>query len=314
MKGEIRYLLRKDIEDKRWNECVRSSINGLCYSDSDYLDAMSADWSALVLNDYQAVMPLTWRRKFGIHYLYQPAFCQQTGITMEGSMGSAITEDFLSRVPKKFKYWDIQLNAFNSTIKYNSLPRKNFLLSLAPGITELQGKYHRNAVRNIRKAQDLNIQIKENIEPSMLMQLHLSRFKEQNRIKAYEYKSFENLLARWSALSRVNIIGARDNKGDIIASSGYILYKNRITFVINGNADRSLTNGASHLLKDHIIRKYAGSDYILDFEGSDNPDFARFYQQFGAEMTEYYPRIIVNRLPWPLNGLKPQNAFSTARR
>ena len=31
-------------------------------------------WDALVLDDYAAVMPLTWRRKYGTRYLYQPAF------------------------------------------------------------------------------------------------------------------------------------------------------------------------------------------------------------------------------------------------
>ncbi len=40
----------------------------------------AGQWDALVLDDYQAVMPLTWRSKFGIRYLYQPAFTQQTGI------------------------------------------------------------------------------------------------------------------------------------------------------------------------------------------------------------------------------------------
>jgi hypothetical protein len=43
---------------------------------------------------------------------------------------------------------------------------------------------------------------------------------------------------------------------------------------------------------------------ILDFEGSDNPDFARFYQQFGAHELEYYPAIYYNKLPPFIRWLK----------
>ena len=300
MTNKIRYVERKHLDTEKWNGCILRSVNGLVYSHSEFLDAMSPEWYALVMNDYEAVMPLTWRRKYGIHYLYQPAFCQQTGITTN-AQDENVVEQFLSCIPKKFRYWDIQLNAFNSPKIVKPDLRKNYLLSLASTGEELQNNYHRNAVRNIRKAKDENICVNENIPASVLLQLHLARFSGGNNITKNEYKSFENLLEQWSVSSKAIMIGAEDKNGKIIASSGYLMYKNRITFIMNGNDDESLTNGASFLLKDHIIRKYAGSPYILDFEGSDNEDFARFYRQFGAEMIEYYPRIIYNRLPWPLN-------------
>nr|MBA4167834.1 hypothetical protein [Chitinophagaceae bacterium] len=299
----IRYLLRKDIENHKWNRCIQNAANGLCYSDSDFLDTMATEWSALVLNDYEAVMPLTQRRKFGINYLYQPAFCQQTGITMLEPEAN-LTDCFLDAIPDKFKYWDIQLNALNSTVHYPHVQRKNYLLPLFSEQFELTNKYHRNAIRNIRKAQDENIIVKEDIPASVLMKLHTTRFANRNRITVREYTSCEKLLDQWSRSLKAKIIGAQDANGDIIASSGYLIYKNRITFIINGNNRQSLTNGASFLLKDYIIRKYSGSDYILDFEGSDNQDFARFYQQFGAETCEYYQAIKVNRLPGLLGWIK----------
>jgi len=41
---------------------------------------MADQWDALVLNDYEAVMPLTWNKKYGIHYLFQPFFCASLGV------------------------------------------------------------------------------------------------------------------------------------------------------------------------------------------------------------------------------------------
>jgi hypothetical protein len=43
---------------------------------------------------------------------------------------------------------------------------------------------------------------------------------------------------------------------------------------------------------------------MIDFEGSDNPAFARFYEQFGARPVEQYPAVYNNKLPWPVRLFK----------
>ena len=41
---------------------------------------MARHWDGLILNDYEAVMPVTWNQKWGIKYLHQPALTPQLGI------------------------------------------------------------------------------------------------------------------------------------------------------------------------------------------------------------------------------------------
>ena len=48
--------------------------NGLIYAYSFYLDTMAKHWDAFILNDYEAVMPLTWNKKYGITYYYTSPF------------------------------------------------------------------------------------------------------------------------------------------------------------------------------------------------------------------------------------------------
>src|SRR5450631_2115008 len=93
--ADIRYLDRKAIEADKWDRCIREASNGLIYARSFYLDAMSRNWSALVMNDYEAVMPLTWNRKFGISYLYQPAFTAQLGMFFKKKLNGNILENFV---------------------------------------------------------------------------------------------------------------------------------------------------------------------------------------------------------------------------
>ena len=74
--------------------------------------AMVKHWDALVMNDYEAVMPLPHRKKLSIHYLYQPFLTPVLGV-----FGKNISEqlvcNFLEAIPEFFKLWDISLNQSN---------------------------------------------------------------------------------------------------------------------------------------------------------------------------------------------------------
>ena len=76
----IKYFLHNKIDLVKWDSCIDQSLNGIVYAKSYYLNNMSPDWNALILGDYEAVMPVTWRKKWQIKYLAQPAFTQQLGL------------------------------------------------------------------------------------------------------------------------------------------------------------------------------------------------------------------------------------------
>ncbi|HSQ44739.1 MAG TPA: hypothetical protein VLM16_07060, partial [Ginsengibacter sp.] len=77
---KISYLPQANIDKQKWDRCIDAAPNGLIYAYSFYLDAMSKNWDALILNDYEIVMPLTWNKKYGVYYLYQPFFTKALGI------------------------------------------------------------------------------------------------------------------------------------------------------------------------------------------------------------------------------------------
>ena len=69
----IRYLNHNAIDRKKWDDLV--AAHGWVYAQFWYLDIVHPDWAALVLDDYEAAMPLTGDKKFGVQYLFQPFFC-----------------------------------------------------------------------------------------------------------------------------------------------------------------------------------------------------------------------------------------------
>ena len=110
---DIHYIKYKDIDKLKWDACITNASNGLVYAYSFYLDAMAGNWDGLVLGNYEAVMPITFRKKYGITYLYQPAFCGNLGV-FAATITESLTNNFLNAVPKKIKYWDIYLNFGNN--------------------------------------------------------------------------------------------------------------------------------------------------------------------------------------------------------
>ena len=117
--SNILYLTHSEIDKTKWDACIDTAGNGLIYAYSFYLDHMANHWNALVLskglhseNDYEAVMPLTWNKKYGIRYLYQPFLTAQLGV-----FGKKIIEDqvssFIKSIPASFRFIDISLNNKN---------------------------------------------------------------------------------------------------------------------------------------------------------------------------------------------------------
>ena len=169
----IKCVTYQQIDKQKWDGCIDKAVNGLVYAYSFYLDEMADNWDALILNDYEAVMPLTWRKKYGIHYLYQPFFCASLGIFTEQKITDELTAKFLQAVPAKFKYWDISLNHGNNFLLpgFGMYERMNYVLNLQPGYETLFANFKTNIKRNIKKAEELGCIVEKNISLTPILVL-----------------------------------------------------------------------------------------------------------------------------------------------
>jgi hypothetical protein len=109
----IRYCTHTEIDRQKWDECITRSTLNIPYAYTWYLDVVNPGWCALVMDDYQAVMPLTWNRKYMVSYLYQPYFTQQLGIFSDHPVSDALIRVFLLSVPGRYRFARINLNESN---------------------------------------------------------------------------------------------------------------------------------------------------------------------------------------------------------
>lgn len=73
--------------------------------------------------------------------------------------------------------------------------------------------------------------------------------------------------------------------------------------MFSGNSQRGKDVGALFFLLNSVVKKYAKSGFMLDFEGSQNEGLQRFYKGFGAT-EENYRFYKVNNLPSILKRFK----------
>lgn len=296
-----RYLNQQEIDHDLWDESLRKSPGRCIYACSWYLDRITDHWGALVLGDYEAFMPLPWRKKWGIKYLYQPAFFQRSGIFSHRPFTGDLIRTFYQSIPSSFRTWDLNVDAsslpgkgFRGSMKQ----RTNFILDLHPAYSQIRRGYSDLAERNLSRSSGIGI--REYLPPSEAISFFNAHYRDRvPSLRDRDFKRFQELVSEGINKKMAYSLGALDPDGQLIATAIFFDDGLRVTYLMGGLNEAGKTCGALYFLFDHMLKTYSGSGRTFDFEGSDIPGIAFFYERFGA-VREYYWNIRIIR--WPGTG------------
>lgn len=304
---EIKYLKHHEIDQTKWDRCIRESLNGNLYGWSWYLDVVSPGWEALVSIDYQSVMPLTFRKKWGFYYLFRPLLNQQLGIFSSTLPNADEVRQFMESIPPHFKLIEITLNKHNTFegVGFMQLNKTSYELNLHPPYSQLAEQFKQNTRRNIKKALKDKIRIDDNLEAEEFLKL---MWKDESKGSAILIKpdNLNILIALMKAFKdnqSGRIIGARQGNGQLVAGSLFGISHQKLYNLVPLSTPEGKESQAQSFIIDQLIRQYSGQEISLDFEGSDIEGVARFYAGFGAKRYTY-PYIKRNRLPIWLKFIK----------
>ena len=299
----IRYLPHNQIDTQRWDDCIAQSPDGMVYAWSWYLDVVHPGWEALVEDDYEAVMPLTGSKKFGVNYLFQPFFTQKFGVFGKKEVSVDDYERFLKAIPEKFKFAEIRINkSYKAHVSYKTYTtyqfenHRNIELSLNQEYSVLAANYHSNTKRDLAKAKKEGLQVVENAKPSAIIELF--RNNRGTEIKHWgdkEYNRLKSLVEAAENHDACLVLGVLNTDNQIVAGAFFMISHKKIVFLFSGSDESNKDNHGLTFLLDFVIKKYSKTDNILDFEGSDNDGLARFYKGFGGE-ENFYSGIKFNKL------------------
>jgi hypothetical protein len=262
---------------------------------------MAAQWDALVMGDHEIVMPIPWRTKMGIRYIYQPFLCAQLGV-FGNSLDTGIVERFIGKIPAKFKLIDYPLNHGNFN-PAGTIVRNNYLLDLGPSYEDIYNNYRENIQRNVKKAYQLGCTARKDIDVEEVIKLALLQMRSHEKHAETNVERFRRLFSELKDKKMASTYGIFSDKGELISSAVFFYSHERAYYILVGNHPNGRTIGASHALIDAFIKDHAGKNLKLDFEGSDIRNLAFFYSSFGAQL-ETYPALHLNRLPFYLKWLR----------
>lgn len=301
----ITFKEHKDIDKTKWDNCVSESENNTIFVQSWYLDVVYEDWSALILNDYEAVFPLAARSKYRISYLYQPFFSRYFGMYKRNRI-TASEEDFFKSIPEKFKYIEFCLHE-NSTFSnpdYQTKKRTFQELDLSLDYKKIRENYSDNSKRNIKKAEKAGFKVSKGISPVEIVNLFkITKGGELEIFDSGDYKTLIKLMTACLHLNCAESYAVHSNDNKLVAAAFFMKHQNRYIFLKSGVTEQGKTHGAMHFLIDTFIREKAEQNKILDFGGSSVETVARFYKSFGAKDCLYL-QVKKNKLPGLVNWIK----------
>ncbi len=295
---EITYLQRNAIDTEKWDACIGSNPETASISAmSWYLDICCKDWGGLVLGDYRSVIPLPFRKKYGINYVYPPFFAPRLGV-----LGEKITalelDNALNLASDYFKWIELVFSPDTdiNISHYRCFPHRVCTLDLQLPYTVLQQRYHSKHVYNCRKAQEGHLTFFENADINAVISLFIHNM-GRNKNVGYgtkDYRELKDLIIFLQRKNAVKVVGVKDNEGKLCAGAFFTYGFGKYNFLFSGREQTKVQNRSMYFLLDNFIRQHAESAICLQINGSNNDQLARFYAGFGTQEHQSYQLTVEN--------------------
>jgi len=305
---EIIHVPYKEIDRKKWDSCIRNASYGSIYVTSMYADTMGGTWDALIAGNYEILMPLYYRKKAGIKYLYQPAFLPQTGVFSKGTISPEIIKAFIDKAFSIFSFGEISLSypvAVSFSKKNMKVKeRNNFVVDLSSAYKKVYGNYAPGFVKSLNRLKKLSLQYTKGDDVKEIISLFKKLYLEKiEGLSNADVNKFSSLCIGLQEKNDIVIRKAYSASGDLFCAALLFRYGNRLYNMISCITPEGKKAEANYFLYDKIMEEFSGKDLVLDLEGSDIKGIADFYLKMGPRNEPAF-FIRYNNLPGIIRLLK----------
>jgi hypothetical protein len=274
----IQYISRKLLDEKKYDSCIENSIQSRVYAFSWYLDMVADHWDVLVLNDYEAVMPIPWKQKLGFKYVTQPYFCQQLGIFSLTTISEETQLEFIKKIPSKFLKVSLALNSQNMLLGQQI--KKNLFVQLS--------KDHETLCKNYSKGRKHAIKVGEKNQLIVAETSLQSLIDIQKKLYQYEFseEKLQKLSKQLWQQQKGEVLGIFKDEV-LLGGALFVFSTKRIVYLFSAFTELGRELQAASYLLNCMLKKNENSQFIFDFEGGNIPNMGKFYRSFGAEEEIY---------------------------
>jgi hypothetical protein len=161
-------------------------------------------------------------------------------------------------------------------------------------------KYSTNLTRNLKKAEKHKLTFTENVKPDDIIKLFRENRGKKVKLQDQDYIKLNRLAYTGIYKGTIKTYGIYNETNELCAGVIFLHNYRKKIFLFSGLSEIGKETNAMAYLIDQFIRLHSHQHITLDFEGSNDPNLARFYKSFGSkEIT--YPHIVINRFLFPIN-------------
>ena len=292
----ITRISRDQLDIQKYDACIANSIQSNIFGFSWYLDIVVDDWDAFVLNDYQAVMPIPWRKKFFIKYVYPPFWIIHLGVYSQEAEDES---SFLKALFDECSFVEHRMNPKNYFRSFPSFfrERKIQVISLEKSYETIVKGYNRNRKRELKKAVSANLRECWNDKPIQLIKLLEENVGRRiSNISATDYENLQKLMHLSLEKKTGELLTVYDKDGNLVSGAFFLKHRKRVTELVCSSDFSNRKNGANTFMNDRAIFRFQRTFELFDFGGSSMPNIAKYYHSFGA-VDEKYMQLYYNNLP-----------------
>jgi lipid II:glycine glycyltransferase (peptidoglycan interpeptide bridge formation enzyme) len=174
--------------------------------------------------------------------------------------------------------------------------KTTIFFSIDPALQSDFPVYSENLKRNLKKGNTdplTTLQITKKSSPCSEQQS-----KNIKNLDDQSYKMFSRLIYQARKYNMAEISALYDSTNTLTAGAVFLIAMGRAVMIFSAVSDSGRSINAMHRIIDHFIQQHSQQNLILDFEGSNDEQLARFYKSFGATNSPYL-RIRHNKIPLP---------------
>jgi len=302
----FKIVENKDIDRAKWDRLLLANPHSFPYSLSWYLDIVSPNWKALIVDDYAYAIALPHRKKWGFSYVFPPEFTQQMGIFGSKPASSELVFKTIRALAKEFRFIELNLNEKNELNQvssiFNKRWRRNYELDLSKDYESMYAGFHKNTQRNIKKALKAGLKIKATDKGERMIEAFKENKAQKIKGKKISYQLLDQIIKEGLKRNAIELYDLL-NEEEYLGSALFLNSSGRKVFLFSSITEAGRKNSAMFFLINEIIKRNQNQHLILDFEGSDNLKLATFYKRFGAK-EKLYLHLKINRLPFIIKWLK----------
>ncbi len=294
---DIKYIKGNEIDSIMWDRCISRSHNGNVFGYSWFLDSVCDTWDALVLGNYNAVMPVFVKKNFFFSNILQPDFFLKTDVYQAKNFNIEVVNNFIQNIPANFR--SVEIKTENSNLihpNYKVQEQRSFKLDLISSYKTIKESYSNYFLEQLNISENKKTSYNTGILPNGLVLL--STFtKELNKKQADKLR----LISAVSLRRKLGeIYGAFNSKNRLSAAVLFISSHYKTYIIFGVQTKEAKKNNVLFGLIDYYIKTHSEKALTLDFSGltSANGDFLK-----GLGATEYPQYILKKKKTFPFSSV-----------